>query len=200
MKKVQPVKHYREHERYPSTLHRNHGSPPSTISPPAPEAAPPTSRRAFLGQALQGVVASLGTLAGGHVLLRSSEAQAKTEKPKKYRLSLRIHPVYAFRPCGYLVGHVIARTTDKRFASFATDKKNKKAISAALVAVLKKHSCRDLKDGKRLARLERRLGKALAALYKKKKKRRTPRPEVTLNAYKKKRRPPPPGVPPNPFR
>lgn len=186
MRKVQPVKYYKGHQNYPSSPHTHIPT------------QPPTSRRAFLGEALDKLAGGVGALAGVGALLSSREGGAKTEKPKKYSLYLRLQKAYVFRPCGYLVGHITARTTDKHFVTFATAKSNKKGISDTVIAVLKKHSCRDLTDGKRLARLERRLGKALAAHYKKKTRRRTPRPEVTLKAYKKKRRPPPPGVPPMP--
>jgi len=135
MKQIRPNKSYDDHTEYPSAIDDRF------------------SRRTFLRTALTATAAAGGLLIASRGLSRS--------RKQLYRATLRMKPTYRFKYGNYQVDRIVAQTTDLKLSRFLADKREAAGIEKGVRKVLDRHSCVDLKDGKKLARLQRLLGKAL---------------------------------------
>ncbi len=159
MKTVKPVETYDE-QSYPSV---------------ADSELDHVSRRGFLRVAL-GTSAAAGAMlvAGGGTGL------AGGRRPKTYKTTINLTRRHRFPYSNYQLDRLAVQSKSERIIRFLRNKKEAAGIDAAVRTVLKAHTCDDLLDGKKLARLQRRVGKAIAARYRKRTKRRIATPTVVL--------------------
>lgn len=179
MKKIKPLSGYEDHEGYPA------------VTPPASRDG--LDRRRFLRAAL----ASTAAL-GGSLWLSDEARSRKSSRYQRVTFYLRGH--YQYYPCRLRAESLLIQTKDKRFASFLGNVKERAATEKALSGILKSARCADVQNAKKLARLHRRLAKALAAHYRKRTRLKTRRPIVTLALRPVRRIPLPGGIrrPPRP--
>ena len=122
-----------------------------------------------------------GAAVAGSLLLPSSPSQgARPRRRKTHTVRFTLRRAYHFPHSNYRLERLAIQTRSDRLKRFLTDKRNAKHVETAVRAVLKKSSCRDLQNGKRLARLQNRVAKALARLHKKRTRRYAAVPVVTL--------------------
>ena len=106
---------------------------------------------------------------------------AARSKRKIHRVDFQVYPRYRFRGCkDYWADRLHIQTTNARFAKFLGDDKERAGIRKAVLRVMKRHTCADLKNRKRLTRLQIALGSTLVKHYRKRRRSRTGRPIVTL--------------------
>lgn len=158
---------------------------PSLVELALPQATPeggPASRRTFLRGAAVAGAALTGALLPSALWRQSSggSAQAAPAKPGTKRVTLRFQRRYVFRHGNYELQSAVAQTGDTQLAGFLADPKAALGLEAALRRVLDAHSCVDLLQGKRLARLQERLGTALVEHYRKTTRRMAAAPTVVL--------------------
>lgn len=179
MKRIKPLSGYDDHEGYPAVT-------------PA-QSRDGLDRRRFLQTAL----ASTAAL-GGSLWLSEEARSKKNSSYQRVTFYLRGH--YQYYPCRLRAESLLIQTKDKRFASFLGNAKERAATEKALSGILKSAKCADLQNAKKLARLHRKLAKGLAAHYRKRTRRRTGRPIVTLSIRPVRRIPLPGGIrrPPRP--
>ncbi len=139
------------------------------------------SRRGFLGGAVAGAIGL-----GGALLLPGVVEAGRKRGLRKVVLHFR----YRLSGCKHRVEKLVVQSYDRRLIAFLSKAKERSGIYAALRGVLKRYKCRDLHDGKRLAVMQRALGKALAARYRKRTRRRAARPVVTIIAGRVRPHPP----------
>ncbi len=157
MRKVRPQKSYDDHEQYPSVIDTA------------------LSRRAFLRGGL-----STSAAMGGMVLLGGAESIAGGRRPKTYRAAVKLTRRYRFRYGNYEIQRIVVQTRSGRLVRFLGDKKESPGIEKAVRKVLDAHSCADLRNGKSLARLQRRIAKALSDRYRRRKGSGAAKPTVVL--------------------
>jgi len=157
MRKIHPQTSYDAHDQYPSVIDVH------------------LSRRSFLRGALSTTAAAGALLVPG-----GASVIAGGRRPKTYRTSVRLTRRYRFRYGNYEVQRITVQTSDARLVRFLEDKKESAAIEKEVRKVLDAHSCVDLRNGKRLARLQRRVAKTLAARYRKRKGSGVTTPTVVL--------------------
>ncbi len=138
--------------------------------------APGASRRAFLR-----VAGAVTTASASGLLLGPAAAAARRRKrPQPTQVTLRLKRRYTFRYGNYQLQRCVAQTRSAPLARFLKDRKEADGIEKALRAILDRHSCADLLSGKRLARLQRALGRALRAHYQRRTRHAAPTPTVVL--------------------
>ena len=144
--------------------------------------------------------AALGRLFGGAALLVVGErAVDAVSKGRGYHsTTFMFSPSLYRRTCRLRVDSALVQSKDRRLVAFVRDAKERRGIDRALRPILVAAACADFTDQRRLAKLHRRLGNALAARYRARRQRATPRPIVTLNRAIRRPHPPLPGVPPHP--
>jgi hypothetical protein len=139
--------------------------------------SPPT-RRGFL----RGAAAAAGAaLVGG--LQPAERGEAKSRSPRRgkpHRVNLPLSKRYTFRYGNYQLQRATAQTHDAQLARFLLDSKERTGIEQTLRSVLDRHTCADVTDAKRLARLRRAVAKALVARYRARTRRRARLPTVVL--------------------
>lgn len=128
-----------------------------------------------------------GSAVAGGVLLASAtgagpgkRANAAPASRPLERVTLSIKERYEFRHGNYQLERVVAQTDDKALARFLSDPKVAPELEKATRRVLDEHSCVDLLDGKRLTRLQGRLGDALRDVYRHRTRRQGRSPTVVL--------------------
>ncbi len=166
MKRIEPRNQYGEDGGYPSVVDVEVG----------------LSRRGFLGAAL----AAGGVGLGGALLLPGTAEAGRRRGSQKFVLYFR----HRLPGCKHQVEKLVIQSYDRRLMAFFAKAKERPGIYAALRAVLKRYKCRDLHDTKRRGAMARGLGKALAARYRKRTRRRTTRPVVTIIAGRVRAHPP----------
>jgi len=159
MKKVKPVQDYDEHG-YPSVIDSELAH---------------VSRRGFLRAALStSAAAGVMVVAGGGLSL------AGGRRPKTYKTSVNAGHRYTFKHGNYEVQRIAVQTRSERLLRFLENKREAAGVTKAVRKVLDAHTCADLRNGKRLARLQRRVGKAIGAHYRKRTKRYVAAPTVVI--------------------
>ncbi|MDY0000963.1 MAG: twin-arginine translocation signal domain-containing protein [Polyangia bacterium] len=141
-----------------------------------------SSRRAFLRGAAVAGAAVAGTLLPS-ALRRGrggGQAEAAPAKPELKRVNLTFQRRYVFRHGNYELQRAMAQTQDQSLAHFMADPKIVQGLETALRKELDSHSCADLLEGKRLSRLQTRLGTAIVDHYRKMSRRIAPAPTVVL--------------------
>ena len=142
-----------------------------------------TGRRGFLQQTL-GWAAGAGTVWLLDKVITDPTAEAGTAKLKKkhgwYQITVAMPPYPYVQGANYSVCRIVVQTKSLPFAKFLINKTEQKGIRKAVLPKLKGLTAQDVTDNKRLARLRGRLGKALLKHYKKRTRRRTATPIVTL--------------------
>ena len=133
------------------------------------------SRRGFLRAAL-----STSAAAGVLLVAGRGTGRAGGRRPKTYKTAINVGPRYTFRYGNYELQRLTAQTKNERLARFFGDNKESTGLGRAVRKVLDAHNCADLRDGRRLARLQRRVGRAIAAHYRKRTHRRVTPPTVVL--------------------
>ncbi len=156
-RKVRPQKEYDAQNEYPSVIEAD------------------LDRRAFLRGALSASAAAGVMLVPGIGALR-----AGGKRPKTYRATVRLSRRYTFRYGNYQLQRIVVQSASAGFIRFLGEKKEQPGIEKAVRKILSAHSCADLRKGKRLAKLQRRVAKALAARYRSRKAKRVAEPTVTL--------------------
>ncbi len=153
MKRIAPRKQYDTDHGYPSVADVD------------------LHRRGFLGAALSGAAAL-----GGALLLPDAAEAGRKHGRSKVVLAV------AHRPsgCKYRVEKLVAQSYDKRFIKFLGRRKERPGVHAAVRAVLARAACADLTSLPKVSKLQKDLGKALAARYRKRTRRRTKAPAVTV--------------------
>jgi hypothetical protein len=134
------------------------------------------SRRGFLKSTVAGAAAVGGWLLGGGDSFH--EAQAR---PRWRKVNLQLTSRYRFKGCSdRYVDKLVVQTHSRRLERFLRDRREAAGLEHAVLQVLKAHTCDDLQDQKRLARLEGRLAMAIAMRYRSRRRRPVNRPLVTL--------------------
>jgi hypothetical protein len=159
MKKVRPVQDYDE-QSYPSVIDSELDH---------------VSRRGFLRVALTSSAAAGVMLAAG-----GATSLAGGRRPKTYKTRIHIGRRYRFRYGNYELSRIAVQSKSERFIQFLQNKKETPGVIKAVRKVLDAHTCADLTDGKKLARLQRRVGKAVVARYRLRTRRRIAAPTVVL--------------------
>jgi len=175
MKRIQPTKHYNEDCGYPSVADID------------------LSRRGFLGAAAAAAAATAAAAAAvgaaglGSALLWPGTAQAGGHgRGQRVVLPFR----HRLRGCKHLIEKLVVLSKDRRLIAFLTAKKERRGIYTVLLATLKAYKCADLHSAKRLGIMQQALGKALAARYRTRTRRRTAAPAVTIIVGQIQQRPP----------
>ena len=150
---IKPNTRYDEHESYPSAV------------------ADQLSRRGFLQVTLAGSAATAAAV------LVPGEATGR-RKRKRVRLYLRRR--YHFRGGNYRLDRLDILTHSTALVTFVQDTKQRAALEKAVVKVLDKFTCDVARKGRKLAKLEAALSRAVAAHYRKKTRRRVRRPSVMV--------------------
>lgn len=165
MKRIAPTQNHPDAHAYPSL-----------VDCALPESAG-SSRRVFL----KGAAAVCAGLAGGLLAgARERTASAAPAGKAAQRIPLPLKSRYRFQHGNYELQRAVAQTGDAGLGRFLSEPKEAARIEAALRKVLDRHSCVDLLDGKRLARLQIQVGDALTAVYRQRTGRAAPRPTVVL--------------------
>lgn len=177
MKKIKPVSRYDSDDGYPA------------VTTDAPD------RRGFLKVALAGTAAL-----GGSVLLGGQAASRR--KSKYHHVTIRLHGHYQYYPCRYRAESLFVQTKSSRFAKFLGDAKEQRRAEQALAKILRAAKCTDVQDAKKLAKMHKKLARALVVHYRKRTRRRVTQPIVTLALRRIRRIPVPGGIrrPPRPPR
>jgi hypothetical protein len=159
MRKIKPVKDYDEHS-YPTVIDAELAH---------------VSRRGFLR-------AALGTSAAAGVMLVAGGGTglAGGRRPKTYKTYLNVGHRYTFRYGNYELQRLAVQTQSEQLIRFLENKKEAAGITKAVRKVLDAHNCADLRDGKKLSRLQRRVGKAIRAHYRKRTRRWVVAPTVVI--------------------
>lgn len=157
MRKIRPQTSYKDADQYPSVIDTA------------------LSRRAFLKGALTTTAA-----AGALLVPDGAGLVAGGRRPKTYRTAVKLSRRYQFRYGNYQVQRITVQTTSAALVRFIENQKESAGIEKAVRKILDAHTCADLKDGKKLARLQRRVAKVLAARYRKRKGSRVRMPTVVL--------------------
>lgn len=197
MKRIQPVSTYRAADAYPAVSSNTEEGP--------------VTRRDFLRSTLDrglavGVAGAVtaGAVGGGGALaalvLGEDDAAARGKGSRAYhRVWFRLVRPHYFSGGRYSVARLLVQSRSKRLVQFVADPKERNGLDGVIRAVLAGATSADLADQKKLSRLNRKVGKAIAARYHARTRRRAPRTLVSL-AIKHRRRPPLPGGlrPPHP--
>jgi hypothetical protein len=155
-RKITPRQDYDAEPRYPSLIEVD------------------LDRRDFLRGALS------GSAAVGILMVTGSGALAGGRRAKTYRTTVRLSGRYTFRHGNYQLQRVVVQSPSAQLIRFLGDKKEQPGIEKAVRRVCSAHSCVDLLQGKLLARLQRRVAKALATRFRSRQKTRVATPTVTL--------------------
>ncbi len=164
MKRIEPRREYDDDGGYPSVVDVD------------------LSRRGFLGAAVAGAVGL-----GGAVLLPDAAEAGRRHGYGKIVLHLR----YQYLGCKVRLEKLVVQSGDRRLIAFLGQAKELPGVLGALGRVLGKHKCRDLQDTKRRRALQVVLGRAIAARYYKRTRRRSKAPLVTLIVGRIRRHPGP---------
>jgi len=163
MKKIEPQRHYDADGGYPSVVDVD------------------LSRRGFLRGAMAGAIGL------GGALLLPGAAEAGRRQGRQ-QLVVPFH--YWLSGCKHRLEKLVIQSYDRRFINFLSTAKERLGIHGALRLVLKAYKCRDLHEQKRLVVMQRALGKALTARYRKRTRRRATRPAVSIIATRVRKHPP----------
>jgi len=178
MKKIQPITEYDTSE-YPAV-------------------SEPPSRREFLGRTLSSALAiGAASLAGGAAALLTGEpdAEAGRRRPsRQQQIWFRLLRRHTFSGGRFYVDRLLLQTRSHRLAAFLQDRDERAGIDRVIRAVLTGATSHDLTDRKRLARLNRRVGQAIARRYRARRRRPVAAPIVTLDVRRRHRRPLPGGI------
>ncbi len=159
MKRISPVKSY-DDQSYPSVIDTELDH---------------VSRRGFLRVAL-----GTSAAAGAMLVTGTTTSLAGGRRPKTYKTTVNIGRRYRFRYGNYELRRIAVQSKSKRFIRFLENKKESAGVIKAIRKVLDAHTCADLHDGKKLARLQRRVAKALTARYAGRTKHKVAVPTVVL--------------------
>lgn len=172
--------------RRPRPVREHQPAYPSVLEPSDETDAPmDPDRRGFLGQVALGAAG----LAGGLITagLSSPAARARGRgrrpprpRPRPLRVSLPYGGTYTFRYGNYALQRALVETHDPKLVAFIGDAKERAALTKVVRRVLDAHTCADLLDTKRLARLRGAVAKAVRAHYRARTRRRPPQPVVIL--------------------
>jgi hypothetical protein len=162
MKKIRPVQDYIA-QRYPSVIDSELDH---------------VSRRGFLCAALSTSAAAGALLVAGPGTVLAGGRRART-----YKTQVNVGNRYTFRYGNYELQRIAVQTKSERLVRFLEDKKEASHVIQAVRKVLDAHNCADLSNGGKLARLQRRVGQALRAVYRKHTKRWVAAPTVVLFVY-----------------
>jgi hypothetical protein len=143
----------------PATAYTGHVEYPSVVS-----------RRGFL-------VGGIGALSAAAL---GGSSPASGAAAVGHRVELRLSYRFAFSGCDYRLDKLIVQTGEASLAAFLRSKAEAPGIEAAVVAVLRGRSCKDVTDRRRLVQLEARVGQALAARYRERLRKYVASPTVTL--------------------
>lgn len=157
---VRPVSDYQEHESYPSFEAENEGEG--------------VSRREFLGKA-----AAAAAVAAGAVILPTAARATRGEKDTRQKVLLNLGRQQIGKS-SMSAQRVVVFTGDKKLARWLKRYSNRSSITGALSPILRKATEDVLVDGKKLYRLERKLGAALIRHYRKKSGKTTRQPDLML--------------------
>lgn len=157
MRKIRPQTSYHDADQYPSVIDTH------------------LSRRTFLRGAL-----GTSAAAGAVLMTGSAGLLARGRRPKTYRTAVKLTQRYRFRYGNYQVQRITVQTTSSRLVRFLEDKKESARTEKAVRKILDAHSCADLRQGKKLARLQRRVAQVLADQYRKRRRSRVALPTVVL--------------------
>ncbi len=178
MKKIQPITEYDTSE-YPAVSEQ-------------------TSRRQFLGRTLSSALAIGAASLGGGVaglLTGEPDAEAARRQPsQQQQVWFRLLRRHTFSGGRYYVDRLLLQTRSHRLVAFLQDRDERAGLDRAIRAVLSGATSHDLTDRKRLARLHRRIGKAVAKRYRARRRRPVAAPIVTLDVRRRRRRPLPGGI------
>lgn len=167
MKRIEPTKQYDEDGGYPSVVDVD------------------LSRRGFLGAAAVGAAG-----VGAALLLPDMAAAGRKRGMQKVVLHFR----YRLRGCKHYGRHrvekLVVQSYDRRLIAFLSAATERRGVNAAVVAVLQKHTCKDLQSAAKRKQIQRALGRALAARYRKRRRRRTARPVVSVVVSRARADPP----------
>jgi hypothetical protein len=190
MKRVRPLHQRTDTPGYPSVIQH---TLEESVHPDAEDAeddeddgalgaeaatpSPPSNRRRFL----QGAAAAGAALAGGLLPGRASTAKSRSpRRGKPHRVTLPHTKGYTFRYGNYQLQRAVAQTRDDALVRFLSDSKEQKGIERTIRKVLDRHTCADITDAKRLARLRRAVARALVARYRVRTRKRARLPTVVL--------------------
>jgi len=154
--------------------------PESQHSPGYPSAVDvDLSRRWFLRSSLA-VTASGGLLGAAAVAGARGKRRRKPPKRPKHEVRFRFRSLYTFEHSNYRFEKIVVGINSDRLAAFLGDRKEAPGLEKALRRVLDRHTCASLVDGKKLARLQHRLARAVTRRYRKRTRSRVPTPSVAL--------------------
>jgi hypothetical protein len=156
---VQPVSDYQEHD-YPTF------------------ADGCVNRRGFLGTAAAGALAA-GVATAGAVILPTEARAARTDKDPREKVSLYLGR-QRLGGSHMSAQRIVLFTADKKLARWMKRYSNRSSITQALSPILRKAKADVLVDGKKLYRLERKLGATLVRHYRKKTGKSTKQPDLML--------------------
>ena len=157
MKKIQPHTTYDNDTGYPSAIEDH------------------LSRRGFMRSALAGTAATAG------LLMQAPDGNARRPRtPKPKRVTLNLSNRYRFKHGNYQIQKIVLQTRSSALVAFLEDRREATGVQAALKKVLDAHSCVDLLNGKKLARLQLRVAKALTKQYRFRTRRVVATPTVVL--------------------
>jgi len=152
MKPVKPVSQYHE-DKYPPTEEEG------------------ISRRGFVRVVLSGVGATVvGAAVGATAWNEKAEARGPNRLPgvprrPKHRATINLKPHHKLRGCRSAVSGVTASTYDYNLAIFLRSQKERAGIQRVIVRLLRKHTCKDVQNAKRLRKLNQKIAAALSYRY-----------------------------------
>lgn len=163
---VQPVYEYHQHERYPAVEVEDAVEPEPEI----------LSRRDFLGKAVVAGAATAGVMTLGSEALATGKDKDKDPR-KKVSIYLGRQQVGKSQMS---VQRIILFTGDKKLARWVGHYRNRSGITQAVSPLLRKSKAEVLMDGKKLYRLERKVGAAVVRHYRKKTGKAAQQPDLML--------------------
>lgn len=172
--------------RRPRPVPEHQPAYPSVLEPADHAASPPDGdRRGFLGHAALGAAGLAGALLSGGLLSSAAQAWARGRRrprprPRPLRAKLPYGGSYTFRYGNYALLRAMVETHDPRLVAFVRDRRERAALARIVRRVLAAHTCADLLNARRLARLRSAVAKAVRGQYRARTGRRTPLPVVIL--------------------
>ncbi len=153
---IRPVGDYQEHDGYPSFESED------------------LNRRDFMKKA-----AATGAVATGVILLPTEARADRRDKDSRQKVSIYIGRIRLGKGT-MSAQRIIVWTADKKLAGWLRKYSNRRGVTNTLTPILRKAKEDVLVDGKKLYRLERKLGAALTRYYKKKTGKTTKQPDLMM--------------------
>jgi len=154
---VQPVSEYQEHEKYPSIEEEG------------------VSRRGFLGK-----VAAASAVAAGAVILPTEARAGRVDEDKREKVTLYLGRYQRIGKSHMSAQSIVLFTGDKKLALWLKRRSNRSGLTQAMSPALRKAKDGVLTDGKKLYRLERKLGVELVRHYRKETGKSARQPDLML--------------------